>query len=140
MAKAKDNKGDAVKKFAIGAGIAAGIGYLAGILTAPKSGKETRQDIKDKASEAYTAAGEELQKLHAELDDILAEATERINTLRGKGKATLDDAVKKGETAKSKAMEVMESLKTGEAEDKDLQKAIVEATKAVENLRNYLKK
>ena len=32
------------------------------------------------------------------------------------------------------------SLHDGEADDKDLKKAIAEATKAVENLRNYLKK
>lgn len=140
MAKSKAGKGDAAKKFAIGAAIAAGIGYVAGILTAPKSGKETRDDIKSKATEAYGAAGEELQKLHAELDDIIAEATDRISGLRGKGKAGLDEAVEKGIAAKSKALQMIEGLQGNNVEDKDLQKAIVEATKAVENLRNYLKK
>lgn len=46
----------------------------------------------------------------------------------------------KGQKAKDKAREVLSSLHDGEAEDKDLKKAIAEATKAVENLRNYLKK
>lgn len=140
MAKAKQSKGDTAKKVAIGASIAAGIGYLAGILTAPKSGKETRQDIKDKATEAIQAAEAELKKLHAELDDVIAEATERISTLRGQGKASLDEAVEMGKSAKGKALQMIESIQSGEAEDKDLQKAIVEATKAIENLRTYLKK
>jgi len=39
-------------KFGLVAAGAAVAGYVAGILTAPKSGKETRKDIKDKAGEA----------------------------------------------------------------------------------------
>jgi gas vesicle protein len=34
------------KRVAIGSGIAAAAGFVAGVLTAPKSGKETRADIK----------------------------------------------------------------------------------------------
>jgi gas vesicle protein len=43
------------KRFAIGALIVGAVGYVAGILTAPKSGKETRADIsqmRDKTNEA----------------------------------------------------------------------------------------
>lgn len=38
-------------RFAFGAVIGIVAGIIAGVLTAPKSGKETRADIKDKASE-----------------------------------------------------------------------------------------
>ena len=44
------------RKLAVGTLIGAGIGYLAGILTAPKSGRETRQDIKDATLKAKTEA------------------------------------------------------------------------------------
>ena len=135
----QDNNGTA-KKIAIGAALSAVAGYVAGILTAPKSGKETRQDIKEKAVETYAAAEKELKKLHTELGDMLAEAGDKFGELRGKGKKSLDEAVSKGQKAKDKAREVLSSLHDGEAEDKDLKKAIAEATKAVENLRNYLKK
>ncbi len=37
-------------------------GFAAGILVAPKSGKETREDIKKKADEAKVVAGEKLIK------------------------------------------------------------------------------
>jgi len=39
------------KKLALGAVIGAAAGLVAGILTAPKSGRETREDIKKKARE-----------------------------------------------------------------------------------------
>lgn len=39
------------KKFIIGAAIGAAAGVAAGVLTAPKSGKETREDLKIKAAE-----------------------------------------------------------------------------------------
>lgn len=38
-------------KFALGAVVGGVAGIIAGILTAPKSGKETRTNIKEKASE-----------------------------------------------------------------------------------------
>ena len=45
-------KNSGAGKFAIGAAIGAAVGVVAGILTAPKSGKETRADVKKKAGEA----------------------------------------------------------------------------------------
>jgi len=36
--------------------IAAAAGFVAGILLAPKSGKETRKDLKDKAMDVKTTA------------------------------------------------------------------------------------
>lgn len=46
-------------KFVAGALIGAAAGAIAGILLAPKSGKETRADITIKAKE-YTATGKEM--------------------------------------------------------------------------------
>lgn len=127
-------------KIAIGAAIAAAAGYVAGLLTAPKSGKETRADIKNKANEAYVNAEKELKKLHTELYEKLTVANEKVTELREKGGQKFDAAVEQAKRAKDKAREMLSSLHDGEADDKDLQKAITEATKAVENLRVYLKK
>jgi len=127
-------------KLAIGAAIAAAAGYVAGLLTAPKSGKETREDIKRKANEVYVAAEKELKKLHTELNEKLALANEKLGELREQGGKKFDEALDQAKKAKDKAREMLSSLHDGEANDKDLQKAINEATKAVENLRVYLKK
>ncbi|MFO7888617.1 MAG: YtxH domain-containing protein, partial [Eubacteriales bacterium] len=45
------SKKEKAKDIGIGAGIGAAIGTLAGILFAPKPGKETREDIKNKTKE-----------------------------------------------------------------------------------------
>jgi gas vesicle protein len=134
----KDSKGEVVKKVAIGAAISAAVGYLAGILTAPKSGKETRADIKNKAVETYTAAEKELKKLHTELTDMIDEVNDRITTF--KNRKDVSGALDKGRDAKQKAREVLSALHDGEAEDKDLQRAIKDASLAIEHLRNFLKK
>jgi gas vesicle protein len=39
------------RKIAVGSAIAGLAGYIAGVLTAPKSGQKTRQDISNKASD-----------------------------------------------------------------------------------------
>ncbi len=52
MVKERGKKMSKKSKFAVGAAIGAIVGVAAGILTAPKSGKETRDDIKKKTDEA----------------------------------------------------------------------------------------
>ena len=53
-----DKKSSGAGKFALGAAIGTAVGVVAGILTAPKSGKETRQDVARKAREVKKAAGD----------------------------------------------------------------------------------
>ncbi len=49
-------------KFALGALFGAAVGVVAGILTAPKSGKETREDIKRKANDAADKASKAVEE------------------------------------------------------------------------------
>jgi gas vesicle protein len=131
---------DSTKRFALGALIAGAAGYLAGLLTAPQSGKETRQDIKDSAVRGMREAERQLKKLHTELNDVLAEATERADKLSGKAKEELETAVDATRRAKETAREILSAVHEGRAEDKDLEKAIKDAQKAVAHLKGYLKK
>jgi len=57
------SNGLAVKNAAIGAGLGAAVGVTAGILLAPKSGKETREDIARNAKKATEAVSENTKKL-----------------------------------------------------------------------------
>ncbi len=134
----KDQQKDVAKKVAVGAAITAVAGYVAGVLTAPKSGKETRGALRDKAAETYNAAEKELKKLHTELTDVIDEATDRISSF--KNRKDVDAALNRGKDAKQKAREVLSTLHDGEANDKDLKKAIGDATKAIEHLRDFLRK
>ncbi|HSW66402.1 MAG TPA: YtxH domain-containing protein [Bacillota bacterium] len=137
---AKDDTSKTIKRFAIGTVIAAAAGYIAGVLTAPKSGKETRADIKDAAERTYTAAEKELKQLHTELNKLLDQGRGKANELKGVAKENLDKAMEVARTAKEKTRELLSAVHEGDADDRDLKKAIDEANKAVEHLRSFLKK
>jgi gas vesicle protein len=128
------------KQFAIGTAIAAGLGYLAGILTAPKSGKETRHDIKNAAQRAKTDAEHKLKYLHSELTELIDEAKKRAGKSTTKTKAGLKDAIEKAQNAKQKVREVLSAIHEGDAVDEDLKKAINQAKKASHHLKQYIKK
>ena len=128
------------KKIAIGASIAAVAGYLTGVLTAPKSGKETREELKSTANKKVTEAERELKKLHTELNELIVDVKEKGDELSGKTSKELNDIVDKAKSAKEKARNLLSALHEGDAEDKELKNAITDANRAIEHLRKFLKK
>lgn len=129
-----------LKNLAIGTVIAGAAGYVAGILTAPKSGKETRSDIADVTQRGVTEAEKELKKLHTELGNLLDEAKDKGGDLGDKTQKDLADLLSKAKDTKEKAREMLSAIHEGGAEDKDLRKAIADANKAVDHIKDYLKK
>ncbi len=132
------NKG--AKRVAIGTMLAGLAGYLAGILTAPKSGRDTRATIKDAANTGVRQAERQLKQLHTELNDLLNKAQDRGDRTRGRADQEWEGTVDSAKSAKRKVREVLSAIHEGDADDKDLQKAVKEATKAIDHLRSYLKK
>jgi gas vesicle protein len=128
------------KQLAAGTMLALAVGYVAGILTAPKSGKETRNDIKDSANKAINEAEKRLKSLHTELTVLISKATAQADKLSGATKVQLETAIKAAQVAKTKAREILSAVHEGDAEDKDLQKAVNEANTAIEHLKAYLNK
>ncbi len=133
-------KKSAAKIFALGTLLAAGAGYLAGILTAPKSGKETRKDIAKNASKARVDSERQLKKLHSELSGLIKTADERTKQTRAKASTELKEATAKGKVAKEKSREILSALHNGDADDPNLQAALEEIKLAKTNLSKYLKK
>lgn len=136
----RENKRNTIKKLAIGSTIAAVAGYVAGILTAPKSGKETRNDIKQTANQGIASAEKELKKLHTDLDELIKDAKTNGGKLSKRAQAELNELVEKAKDSKEKVREVLSAIHEGDADDKDLQKAIKQASQALKNLKKYLKK
>jgi gas vesicle protein len=130
------NKG----KLALGGVILAGVGYLAGILTAPKSGKETRQDIQKSVTKAKLEAEKKLKQLHSELGDLIDSGKKTAGGLQAKAKKEAHKAVELGQTARDKAKAVLSAIHEGESDDDELNAAVQEATKAVSNLKKFVKK
>ncbi len=131
---------DSTKKIAIGALIAGAAGYIAGILTAPKSGKETRQDVKNAAIKAKTEAEKKLKKLHGELNILIEKAKKGAHKFKHFADRDYEKAMAAATKAREKAKEMLTALHEGEAEYKDLQKAIDDATQAIEHLKKFAQK
>jgi len=129
-----------LKKLAVGSAVAATAGYLAGILTAPKSGKQTRDDIKTAAERSRIEAEKDLKRLHTELDKVIKEAKAGSDKLGVKAQKELGDLVDRAKDTKEKVREVLSAIHEGDAEDQDLKRAVKNANLALKNLRNYLKK
>jgi gas vesicle protein len=68
----KEEKKKAVKKLAVGAGIGAAVGVAAGLLFAPKSGKETREQIAKTAKEAAEKVKETAKEVKEKIEEAAA--------------------------------------------------------------------
>jgi gas vesicle protein len=136
----RDRRKENFKRVAVGSTIAAGAGYLAGLLTAPKSGKETRDDIRSAAERSRSEAEKDLKRLHTELDKVISEAKAGSGKLGVKAQKELADLVDRAKDTKEKVREVLSAVHEGDAEDQDLKRAVKNANLAIKNLRKYLKK
>ncbi|MEX2006941.1 MAG: YtxH domain-containing protein [Candidatus Saccharimonadales bacterium] len=127
------------RRLALGALIAGAAGYVTGILTAPKSGKQTRQDVIDKAGEIKSEAEDQLQKAHDELNSALKNAKTKTVALGTQAKAEFNETVIRAKDARNKTAELLKAARAGEADDPELNKAIKQAKQARKNLANYFK-
>ena len=138
MSKRENNSG---KALAIGAAVGAVLGVVTGILFAPKSGKETREDIKDAAQKAKEKLLSESDKLHEELNKLIAKvevlAKEKGDKITVKAKEALKHATVAKDNLADKAKEIKAGKKT---DDKDLKEALKKAQEAQEALTRFLKK
>jgi gas vesicle protein len=136
----RDRKRNVVKGIAIGSGIAAAAGYIAGVLTAPKSGKETRAELKTRADKSLSEAEKDLKKAHTELTKIINDTKKTGGKTGKKAEQELGKILEKAKDTKEKARAVLSAVHEGDATDKDLSKAIKDANRAIEHLRDYIKK
>jgi len=127
-------------KWAAGALAMGVIGYIAGVLTAPKSGKETRTDIKDAATKAKSEAEKKLKAVLSDLNTQLDKARVHGETLRGKTKQEFEKVVATAQVAKDKVREILSSLHDGDADDPELKKALEDAKSALKNLEKFISK
>jgi gas vesicle protein len=128
------------RNLAVGAMAGAGIGYLAGILTAKKSGKETRKDIVDATIKAKGQAEKKIKGLHTKLVELLKEGEEILKSTKSGTREGFVKALDKAKQARDNTREVLSAIHEGDADDKDLKKAIDEANNAIEHLKTYLTK
>ena len=117
------------KGLAIGAAIGAVFGVIGGILFAPKSGKETRADIKNTTLKAAHKVQEETEEL-----------VQKAKSLSGKAADSAKKHVEGVKHAGSNLKEAVSAFRAGKASDADLDAAVKKAKEAQESLKNFLKK
>lgn len=127
------------RKIAIGSAIAGAVGYLAGVLTAPKAGKQTRKDIASKAGEVVNDAEDQLQDLNDELKDMIKNTKSKTVALSSSARAEFNEAVVKAKDAQNKSTQILKAAKSGEAADPDLNRAVKQARQAIKNLGKFMK-
>ena len=69
-------------KFALGALFGMVVGGVAALLTAPKSGKETRQDIKRKVNDIKTEADKAAKDISKQTKDVAGDVQKQANELK----------------------------------------------------------
>ena len=131
---------DSNKKWAIGALVAAVVGYLAGILTAPKSGKETREDIKDTANRVVSEAEKQLKKLHSEMNVVIDQVKKKVESKSGTAKEEVHKALETAKEKQDKVKELLSALRDGGAsDDPELAKGLKDAKSALDHLKKFVK-
>jgi gas vesicle protein len=128
-----------VRKIAIGSMLAGVAGYVTGLLTAPRSGKETRQEIGDKVVDVKESAQAQLEELNEELRDLIKATKQKTVGLSSSARAEFNEAVIRAKDAQNKTTQMLKAVKKGEASDPDLGKAIKQAKLAAKNLSKYYK-
>ncbi len=128
------------KKVAVGVVVASTIGFIAGVLFAPKSGKETRNDIKVAASNAKSELEKKLKVSYRELNEVIAEAKAYYDRSSESIKKDLGKLLDQAKVSQEKVKEILSAVHDGDSHDPDLTKALEEAKAAIENLKSYIKK
>lgn len=129
-----------IKSTAIAGLIGVGVGVAVGILTAPKSGKETRKDIVDGSVKLKDELFKRYHDVQTSLSEAIDHAISQLNSFKGSSKESLEDLIAKAKDAEFKALDIFRAVKAGESDNKDLDKAVDHANKAKENLVKYLNK
>jgi gas vesicle protein len=125
------------RKFAVGAILAGFIGYIAGILTAPKSGKETREEVVDTAVEVKRQIEKELKIVHSETKTYIAKAEKMLEKKGMVAKKEVQELATTAKKSEKKIKELLSAIHDGSAENKELQDALTEAKKIRDSLKKY---
>jgi gas vesicle protein len=91
-----------IKNVALGAGIGALVGVAAGILFAPKAGKETRQQIVEETGKAAKSMKENMGAVKTKIAESVKETGSKLHEAGAKGVDAAKESLKEKEPLKEK--------------------------------------
>ena len=115
-------KDEVVKKtsFVKGTIIGAMVGALAGLLLAPKSGKETQDDIKRKVKGTYEDIQRRLEKMSDEVSGRVDSLKEAAKDLKGEAREESQELIRRAEVLKQDLRVSANNLSSSGAQTKDV--------------------
>ncbi len=132
--------GKNTKAVAILALVAFGAGVATGLLTAPKSGKETRDDLKKASGKLKEELDKRYSEVQGSLSETIDQAMSQVGNFRGSAQDKLEELIDQAKQAEYKVKDVYRAMRHGDADDKNLDKAIDQANKAKNHLFKFLNK
>jgi gas vesicle protein len=115
------------------------LGYGLGILTAPRSGKQTRGKIKKTTNDSINSVTDiekDLKKVYSQTKEILTNFSKENPTLNAKLKKTVSAAQK----SQSKVKDLLSAIHGQDNVDDDLSAALKNAKKSLDEIKKYIKK
>lgn len=106
--------------FVKGTILGAAIGALAGLLLAPKSGKETREDIKGKVKNTYADVSERLEGMTREMNDRVETLKVAAKELKGEAREESQELIRRAEVLKQDLRISASNLAETGAQTKDV--------------------
>ena len=112
--------------------------YLAGVLTAPKSGKSTRSIIKIKTYNTKMTTEKQLKIYYSQLNELIESGSAQINTIKLASDKDLNDLLSKAVITKNLVRKVLNDIHDRGADNENLQNAGAEAKKSIQYLKKYI--
>lgn len=116
------------------------VGFIAGILMAPKSGKDTRHDIANAAIKVADQAEKKLRAAQHELSEFVNKAEEQAKKVGRKISFEAKESIENAKHARAQTAEALAAFKRGESTNEDLDIAVKNAHSALDSLKTYFKK
>lgn len=124
------------KNIAGGALVGLAVGYVAGILTAPDSGKNTRNKIEKTANDTINEIEKQFKSLYKQSQDLI----DKVLAENPKVSKALDSAIEAVKDSQKKIKQIISSIKGDENINQDLNEAIKEAKLAIAHLSDFATK
>ena len=128
------------KNVAAGITIGAVLGFVAGLLLAPKSGKQTRQDITDHMKKIADQAEARLHAIQTELSERVDQAEEQVKKLGKKISSEAKESLAQAKKSREQAQQALVAFKNGQSSNEDLDMAVKNAHAALAGLKSYFQK
>ncbi len=111
------------------------VGYVLGLLTAPRSGKRTRTKIKN-SKDLVADIEKDLKDIYSQTKEVLAKLAQEQPKLTEDLKKLKEQAM----SSQSKVKDLLSAIHGHDNFDEDLTTTIKDAKKALESLKHYLSK